>query len=207
MFGTIDLARPQIADQQLITTEYIQGKKAVMVIVAVKEPTHLTAMYSIIGCIEIKDQLFRGLGIRGDELVDQYMPPKAYADQWDMEGLYAAVIERLNMDLPVMAWGEEEGVDDDEIADRLEKAAEEMMADKAEKFGPENMRLIEKQILLQTIDQKWRDHLNELIMLRSGIGLRSFGQRNPLIEYKRESEVDPMRMRPHPYEFTLYYDI
>ncbi|MFN3211224.1 MAG: preprotein translocase subunit SecA, partial [Roseovarius sp.] len=66
-----------------------------------------------------------------DDLIDQYMPPKTYADQWDMEGLYAAVIERLNLDVPVMSWGDEEGVDDDVVADRLEEAAEEMMAEKA----------------------------------------------------------------------------
>ncbi|MEQ9055739.1 MAG: preprotein translocase subunit SecA, partial [Roseovarius confluentis] len=80
-----------------------------------------------------------------DDLIDQYMPPKTYADQWDMEGLYAAVIERLNLDVPVMAWGDEEGVDDDVVADRLEEAADEMMAEKTEAFGPEQMRMIEKQ--------------------------------------------------------------
>ena len=122
-----------------------------------------------------------------DELIDQYMPPKSYADQWDMEGLYAAVIEKLNMDLPVIAWGEEEGVDDDEIADRLDKAAEEMMADKAQRFGPENMRMIEKQILLQTIDQKWREHLLKLEHLRSVVGFRGYAQRDPLNEYKNEA--------------------
>ncbi|MEO1139744.1 MAG: SEC-C metal-binding domain-containing protein, partial [Pseudomonadota bacterium] len=122
-----------------------------------------------------------------DDLIDQYMPPKSYADQWDMEGLYAAVIERLNMDVAVMEWGEEEGVDDDEIADRLEKAAEEMMAEKLEAFGPEQMRSIEKQILLQTIDAKWREHLLTLEHLRSVVGFRGYAQRDPLNEYKNEA--------------------
>ncbi|WP_428513844.1 preprotein translocase subunit SecA [Roseovarius sp.] len=122
-----------------------------------------------------------------DDLIDQYMPPKTYADQWDMEGLYAAVIERLNLDVPVMAWGDEEGVDDDEIADRLEEAADKMMAEKAEAFGPKQMRMIEKQVLLQTIDSKWREHLLTLEHLRSVVGFRGYAQRDPLNEYKNEA--------------------
>ncbi|MGQ3487862.1 preprotein translocase subunit SecA [Roseovarius pacificus] len=122
-----------------------------------------------------------------DDLIDTYMPPKTYADQWDTEGLYAAVIEQLNMDLPVMAWAEEEGVDDDEIVDRLDKAADEMMEQKTEAFGPENMRAIEKQILLQTIDVKWREHLLTLEHLRSVVGFRGYAQRDPLNEYKNEA--------------------
>ena len=122
-----------------------------------------------------------------DDLVDAHMPPKTYADQWDMEGLRAAVMEHLNMDLPVVAWAEEEGVDDEDIAERLEKAADEMMAQKAAQFGPENMRMIEKQILLQTIDGKWREHLLTLEHLRSVVGFRGYAQRDPLSEYKNEA--------------------
>ncbi|SFL06181.1 preprotein translocase subunit SecA [Shimia haliotis] len=121
------------------------------------------------------------------ELVDQYMPPKTYADQWDTEGLYAAGIEKLGIDVPVMEWADEEGVDDDEIRERLEKAADEMMAAKAVSFGPEAMRMIEKQILLQTIDTKWREHLLTLEHLRSVVGFRGYAQRDPLNEYKNES--------------------
>jgi preprotein translocase subunit SecA len=122
-----------------------------------------------------------------DDLVDQYMPPKTYADQWNMEGLYAAVIERLNMDLPILAWGEEEGVDDEVVAERIEKAGDEMMVQKADAFGAENMRNIEKQVLLQTIDTKWREHLLTLEHLRSVVGFRGYAQRDPLNEYKNEA--------------------
>ena len=122
-----------------------------------------------------------------DDLIDAFMPEGTYADQWDMEGLYAAVIEKLNLDLPVMAWGEEDGVDDEEVADRLDKAVEEMMKDKAEAFGPDAMRSIEKQILLQTIDGKWREHLLRLEHLRSVVGFRGYAQRDPLNEYKNEA--------------------
>ncbi|WP_435312564.1 SEC-C metal-binding domain-containing protein, partial [Primorskyibacter sedentarius] len=122
-----------------------------------------------------------------DDLVTQYIPPKTYADQWDMQGLYAAVIEHLNIDEPVIAWGEEEGVDDEVIRERLEEAAEKSMAKKLEAFGEATMRQIEKQILLQTIDGKWREHLLTLEHLRSVVGFRGYAQRDPLNEYKTEA--------------------
>ncbi len=121
------------------------------------------------------------------DIVDQYMPPKTYADQWDTEGMQEAVRERLGMDLPLVDWAAEEGVDDEDIAERLEKAADEMMAAKAAQFGPETMRMIEKQVLLQTIDTKWREHLLTLEHLRSVVGFRGYAQRDPLNEYKSES--------------------
>ena len=122
-----------------------------------------------------------------DDLIDTYMPPKTYADQWDTQGFYAAVIEQLNMDLPVIAWCEEEGVDDEVIRERLIEATDKMMSDKAQAFGDENMRNIEKQLLLQSIDGKWRDHLMTLEHLRSVVGFRGYAQRDPLNEYKNES--------------------
>ncbi|MBY6049507.1 preprotein translocase subunit SecA [Vannielia litorea] len=122
-----------------------------------------------------------------DELVDEYMPPKTYADQWEAEKLYAALIEKLNIDVPVIDWAQEEGVDQDEIAERIEKASDEMMASKAAQFGPDTMRNIEKQVLLQTIDGKWREHLLTLEHLRSVIGFRGYAQRDPLNEYKTEA--------------------
>ncbi len=122
-----------------------------------------------------------------DDLVDQYMPPKSYADQWNTQGLYVAVIEQLGLDVPVMDWADEEGVDNEEIADRLYKASDEFMAKKATDFGPENMRNIEKHFLLDTIDGKWRDHLLSLEHLRSVVGFRGYAQRDPLNEYKNDS--------------------
>ncbi|WP_390911715.1 preprotein translocase subunit SecA [Pseudosulfitobacter sp. SM2401] len=122
-----------------------------------------------------------------DDLVDTYMPAGSYADQWNTEGLYAAVIEELGIDVPVMEWCEEEGVDDEQIRERLMAATDEVMAGKTEAFGPENMRMIEKQLLLQTIDAKWREHLLTLEHLRSVVGFRGYAQRDPLNEYKNES--------------------
>ena len=122
-----------------------------------------------------------------DDLIDTYMPPKTYADQWDSHGFYAAAIEQLNVDEPIIAWCEEEGVDDDVIRERLIEATDKLMAQKTEEFGEENMRTIEKQMLLQSIDGKWRDHLLTLEHLRSVVGFRGYAQRDPLNEYKNES--------------------
>ncbi|WP_368185498.1 preprotein translocase subunit SecA [Aestuariibius sp. HNIBRBA575] len=122
-----------------------------------------------------------------EDLIDTYMPPKTYADQWDMKGFYADVIKHLNIDEPVMAWAEEEGVDDEIIQERLEAASDKYMDEKTETFGRETMLGIEKQILLQTIDGKWREHLLTLEHLRSVVGFRGYAQRDPLNEYKTEA--------------------
>ena len=122
-----------------------------------------------------------------DDAVDEFIPAKTYADQWDAAGLHSAMVERVNIDTDVATWMEEDGVDDEEIRERLCKASDEMMAAKAAQFGPENMRSIEKQILLQTIDAKWREHLLTLEHLRSVVGFRGYAQRDPLNEYKNES--------------------
>ncbi|WP_299825744.1 preprotein translocase subunit SecA [uncultured Roseobacter sp.] len=122
-----------------------------------------------------------------DDMIDQYLPPNTYADQWDSEGLYDAVKDQLGVDVAVMDWVEEEGVDDEAIQERLVAATDEFMANKAEQFGSENMRNIEKQLLLQAIDSKWREHLLTLEHLRSVVGFRGYAQRDPLNEYKNES--------------------
>ncbi|MEL6204239.1 MAG: preprotein translocase subunit SecA [Pseudomonadota bacterium] len=122
-----------------------------------------------------------------DDLVDEFMPPNSYADQWETEKLYVATIEKLGTDVPVIEWAAEEGVDDEHVRERLYKACDELMASKATSFGLENMRTIEKQVVLQTIDGKWREHLLRLEHLRSVIGFRGYAQRDPLNEYKTEA--------------------
>ena len=122
-----------------------------------------------------------------EDLVDQYLPPKSYADQWDSEGLVLAVREKLNMDLPLVEWAAAEGVDQDDMRQKLEEASDAYMNEKAAVFGPETMQSIEKQVLLQTIDTKWREHLVTLEHLRSVVGFRGYAQRDPLSEYKTES--------------------
>ena len=121
------------------------------------------------------------------DLIDIHMPPKSYAEQWDTEGLKASLQENVGINAPVVEWAAEEGVDDEDIQERLEKAADEFMAQKAVQFGPDAMRNIEKQLLLQTIDSKWREHLLTLEHLRSVVGFRGYAQRDPLNEYKTEA--------------------
>jgi preprotein translocase subunit SecA len=122
-----------------------------------------------------------------DDLVDGYMPPRSYPDQWEVDALEADVKERLGIDVPVKAWAAEEGVDADNVRERLAEASDKAMAEKTAAFGPDQMRNIEKQILLQTIDTKWREHLLRLEHLRSVVGFRGYAQRDPLNEYKTES--------------------
>ncbi len=122
-----------------------------------------------------------------EDLVDHYLPPKAYADKWDGAGLHDALIEKMSLELPITAWADEEGTDQQVIRDRVIEASDKLMAEKLEAFGPDTMRNIEKQLLLQSIDGRWREHLLRLEHLRSVIGFRGYAQRDPLNEYKTEA--------------------
>ncbi|USQ97058.1 preprotein translocase subunit SecA [Caulobacter sp. RL271] len=122
-----------------------------------------------------------------DDLVARHLPPKAYAEQWDVEGLKERVQSILGLDLPIEAWAAEEGIADEEIKDRIQKAADEYAAQREVIITPEQMRSVEKNFLLQMIDLQWREHLMHLDHLRNVIGLRGYGQRDPLNEYKTEA--------------------
>jgi preprotein translocase subunit SecA len=122
-----------------------------------------------------------------DELVAKHIPPNAYAEQWDAAGLHEALLNVLTLDLPVQEWAKEEGIADEEMKERIERRADEFMAAKVAKWGPDVMRYVEKSILLQTLDHLWREHLVMLDHLRQVIGLRGYGQRDPLNEYKAEA--------------------
>jgi preprotein translocase subunit SecA len=121
-----------------------------------------------------------------EELVARFIPERAYPEQWDTAGLTEAVKTQLGLDLPVADWAKEEGIADDEIRERITKASDELMARKAARFGPDLMRAVEKQLLLQTLDHLWREHLATLDHLRSVVGFRGYAQRDPLNEYKTE---------------------
>jgi preprotein translocase subunit SecA len=122
-----------------------------------------------------------------EDLIAKHIPPNAYAEQWDVEGLDKALREVLTLDLPVKDWAKEEGIADEEMKERIERRADEHMAGKVAKWGPDVMRYVEKSILLQTLDHLWREHLVMLEHLRQVIGLRGYGQRDPLNEYKAEA--------------------
>ncbi|MBL9072720.1 preprotein translocase subunit SecA [Tabrizicola sp.] len=122
-----------------------------------------------------------------EDLVDLNLPPKSYPDAWDTDGLVAACREMLNIELPIAAWAAEEGVDQAVILDRVIEASDKMMAEKTAAFGETTMQTIEKQVLLQAIDSKWREHLLRLEHLRSVVNFRGYAQRDPLNEYKTEA--------------------
>ena len=135
------------------------------------------------------------------ELVGQCIPPDAYAEQWDAATLKAEVQRIFDLDLPIEKWASEEGIADQEITERLLAAVNDKYQEKETEFGPEALRHIEKMVLLQTLDHLWREHLVVLEHLRSVIGFRSYGQRDPLNEYKSESfqlfETMLVNMREH----------
>lgn len=122
-----------------------------------------------------------------DELVSRHIPQNAYAEQWDVEGLEKEVEHIFNITPPIKDWAAEEGIADEEILSRLIDATNKQAAKKAAEFGPDIMRQVEKSVLLQTLDHLWRDHLVTLEHLRQVVGLRGYGQRDPLNEYQTES--------------------
>ena len=122
-----------------------------------------------------------------EDLVNRHLPPKAYAEQWDIEGLDERVRELLGLELPVREWAAEDGIANEEIHERITQAAEARAAEREVMLSPERMRMLEKSFLLQTIDLQWREHLMHLDHLRNVIGLRGYGQRDPLNEYKTEA--------------------
>jgi preprotein translocase subunit SecA len=122
-----------------------------------------------------------------EDLVSAYIPERAYAEQWDVAGLEEQVREQLALDLPVSAWAKEEGIANEEISRRVMDAADAAFAAKVTLIGPEQMRRLEKQVLLYSIDARWREHLAHLDHLRSVIHLRGYAQRDPLNEFKSEA--------------------
>jgi preprotein translocase subunit SecA len=122
-----------------------------------------------------------------DDIVARHIPENAYAEQWDIDGLKSEMAEALALDLPVHDWAAEEGIADEEIRQRIKAASDEAMAAKASRFGTDVIRQIEKAVVLQTLDGLWREHISTLDHLRQVIGLRGYGQRDPLNEYKTEA--------------------
>jgi preprotein translocase subunit SecA len=122
-----------------------------------------------------------------EDLVTKHIPENAYAEQWDATGLKEGARQYLNLDLPIEDWVKEEGIDENDIRTRLTEAAEAAATDRATRFGPDIMAYVERSILLQTLDQLWREHLVNLDHLRSVVGFRGYAQRDPLQEYRQEA--------------------
>jgi preprotein translocase subunit SecA len=121
-----------------------------------------------------------------EDQVARFIPENAYVEQWDAQGLREKLRETIALDLPVDEWAKEEGIADEEIRERLVRAADEFFARKREAFTPEIMSQVEKAVLLQTLDHLWREHIVAVEHLRQVIHLRGYGQRDPLNEYKTE---------------------
>ena len=122
-----------------------------------------------------------------EDMVAKHIPENAYPEQWDTAGLDNALREVLTLALPLQDWAKEEGISPEDVRERIKRRADEWMAGKVAKWGPDVMRYVEKSILLQTLDHLWREHLVMLEHLRQVIGLRGYGQRDPLNEYKAEA--------------------
>ncbi|UCH75445.1 MAG: SEC-C domain-containing protein, partial [Rhodospirillales bacterium] len=120
-------------------------------------------------------------------IVGRCIPSHAYSDDWQVDSLHEECLRVFGLDLPVADWAKEEGIADQEIIERITRAIDAKMAEKAATYGPDLMRYAEKTLLLQILDQSWKEHLLQLDHLRQGIGLRAYGQRDPLNEYKQEA--------------------
>ena len=122
-----------------------------------------------------------------EDMVTRFIPEGAYPEQWATDSLHEEVLRVFGLDLPIADWAKEEGIADAEIRERIAAAADRRMAEKAANFGSELTRNVEKSLLMQILDQVWKEHLLTLDHLRQGIGLRAYGQRDPLNEYKTEA--------------------
>ena len=122
-----------------------------------------------------------------EDLVNQHIPESAMPEQWTLDGLQDDCKRMFSMELPINDWAAEEGIAEQEICSRVCDALDTKMAEKSANYGPDMMRVAEKSLLLQILDQNWKDHLLQLDHLRQGIGLRAYGQRDPLNEYKKEA--------------------
>ncbi|MBI1632887.1 preprotein translocase subunit SecA [Brucella abortus] len=122
-----------------------------------------------------------------EDMVILRIPKDAYAEKWDIAGLKQDIASKLNLDLPVEEWAKEEGIAEEEFENRIKEAAEKAAAEKAERFGPQIMTYVEKSVIMQSLDNLWREHLVNLDHLRSVVGFRGYAQRDPLNEYKTEA--------------------
>ncbi len=122
-----------------------------------------------------------------EDMVSAAIPERAYPEEWDVHLLHEEALRILALDLPIEDWANEEGIADEGILQRLIEAGDRKMAEKAALYGAETLRTVEKGLLLEILDQTWKEHLLGLDYLRQGINLRAYGQRDPLNEYKTEA--------------------
>ena len=139
------------------------------------------------------------------DTVDKAMPPGTMADEWDPDLLHEECVKLLNMAIPVKDWMDEEGVANEEIRERISKAATQLMTEKTVRYGETTMRNVEKVLVLQAIDTAWKDHLLQLDIVKAGINLRAYGQKQPIIEYQKEAFALFQNMMEHLRERVTEY--
>ena len=122
-----------------------------------------------------------------ESIIDDAIPQGSFVDQWDADKFQADCAQFLGLNVPAKEWFAEDGIAEIELSDRLIAQSDKHMAEKAVRFGPDMMRMAEKSLLLQVLDQQWKEHLLGLDQLRQGIGLRAYAQKDPLNEYKKEA--------------------
>ena len=122
-----------------------------------------------------------------NDLVGASCPPGTYPEQWDIERLKARTSEILGLEPDFDAWLAEDAVDPEMIEERLKALADQAVADKVGQIDSENWHMIEKSILLQSLDHHWKEHLSTLDALRQVVHLRAYAQKTPINEYKQES--------------------
>ena len=121
-----------------------------------------------------------------EEIINTNIPEKAYVEQWNINGL-TNECKKLGLNVDIKEWSQKDGITEKEVKELVKKEAESKIQEKINVFGEENIKKIEKQIMLQVVDQNWKEHLLQLDQLRQGIGLRAYAQRDPLNEYKSEA--------------------
>ena len=120
--------------------------------------------------------------------IDGFIPPQSLAEQWDIEGLEQELTKQFAMTLPVQQWlDEDDRLEEEGLRERIQAQITDSYVAKTSVVGAETIRGFEKQVMLQVIDSRWKEHLATMDMLRQGIHLRGYAQKNPKQEYKRES--------------------
>ena len=147
-----------------------------------EQRNHLLEADDISSMIEtIREDVF-------NSVIDQYIPPQSIEEMWDVEGLELRLDREFGMKLPVKEWLEtEKDLHEETLRERILNIAKESYKAKEEIVGAETLRNFEKGIVLQTLDELWKEHLSAMDYLRKGIHLRSYGQKDPKNEYKKES--------------------
>ena len=122
-----------------------------------------------------------------DDILEKFIPKKSYPEQWDRKAIHAEILRIFNLDLTIKKWTEEEGITKEIVRSRIQESVDKKLKEKDKLYSVELMNIAEKNLLLQILDQIWKDHLLSLDHLKQGIGLRAYGQKDPLNEYKMES--------------------